>query len=49
VYQNEPELCNTELNATQEAMELERRKMCDAFGMMSAGKYRMALIFGSPK
>ena len=42
VFHNEPELWNTELNATQEAEELARRRMCDVFGLKSAGKYGLA-------
>jgi len=47
VYQNEPELWNAELNATEEAKELAWRRMCDVFGMKSAGTYGLALLDSS--
>ena len=42
VFQNEPVLWNTELNATEEEKELAWRRMCDVFGLKSASKYGLA-------
>jgi len=39
-YHNKPDLWNTEVNASEEAKELAWRRLCDLFGLSSAGKQR---------
>jgi len=41
VFQNEPVLWNSDLNASEEDKELAWCRLCDVFGFKSAGKYRM--------